>query len=209
MTKNSQRTGRLTSSEGDLNAGSFRLGEVIPECLGHGRRQKRELRALLDDCDGGSKGEYRARSPSNSERLNRALVELGLSAFKIHALIWQWRGAPAKGTLPYFTIHSLAKFCGLTRPTVRVALSELVSKGWIQRLAYNKHYKNALYRLVAIRQVQKPPGGAPVARDAQTQYDEMPARDVHGVRESRACCGTSAGGEPPRIPPEPPLNLGG
>ena len=88
--------------------------------------------------------------------MNRAQAELGLSAFKIHALLWTWRGAPARGELPFFTIHSLAKFCKMSRPTVRVGLTELSRKGWIARRKYNKHHKNALYGLVAIREVPAP-----------------------------------------------------
>lgn len=94
--------------------------------------------------------------PTNSARMNRALRELGPSAFKVHTLLWKWRGAPARGHLPFFTIHSLSKFCGLSRPTVRSVLLELVGKGWIQRLKYNKHSKNALYRLIPIRDVGLP-----------------------------------------------------
>lgn len=126
-------------------AGVTRVGDLIPEVLDSGARGSEAV----------SK-EYRVRSPTNSERLNRSLVELGLAAFKIHVLLWKWRGAPARGTLPRFTIHSLARFCGLSRPTVRVGLNELVVKGWIERLPYNKHHKNSLYRLVAIRKVPAP-----------------------------------------------------
>lgn len=92
-------------------------------------------------------------SPTRSPRMNRALKELGPAAFKIHTLLWEWRGAPARGLLPFFTIHGLSKFCNLTRPTIRVGLEELVHKGWIQRLRYNGHDKNALYRLIPIRNV--------------------------------------------------------
>lgn len=94
--------------------------------------------------------------PTRSERLNRALRELGPSAFKIHTLLWRWRGAPARGHLPFFTIHSLSKFCRLTRPTVRVGLRELIHKGWIRPQRYNVHHKNTLFRLVAIRRVPAP-----------------------------------------------------
>jgi len=135
---------------------TFRVGEVIRESLDRGKRERRSLRDLLEGDNGEVRKEYRKRSPSNSERLNRALEELGTSAFKVHALLWQWRGAPSRGSLPYFTIRSLEKFCNLTRPTVRVALKELTKKGWIVRLKYNKHHKNALYRLVPIRQVRPP-----------------------------------------------------
>lgn len=121
------------------------IGEVLSECLDSGSRGK----------DGVQKT-YRVRYPTNSERLNRALVELGLSAFKVHVLIWKWRGAPARGTLPFFTIRSLEKFCHLTRPTIRVALDELTAKGWIVRKKYNPRHKNTLYSLVAIRDIPAP-----------------------------------------------------
>ncbi len=131
-------------------------GEALVECLDRGSRHVEETGPGLEEHGEGSNGEYRVRSPTNSERLNRALVELGLSAFKVHLLIWKWRGAPARGTLPFFTIRSLEKFCHLTRPTVRVALDELTSKGWIVRKEYNVHHKNALYSLVAVRQIPRP-----------------------------------------------------
>lgn len=129
-------------SSAEREGGIQQLGELIPGVLERGKR----------------KGETDSRprrrlSPTNSERMNRALKELGPSAFKIHCLLWKWRGAPAKGLLPFFTIHSLAKFCSLTRPTVRSGLRELVSKGWIQKQKYNKRQKNALYRLNPIREI--------------------------------------------------------
>jgi len=96
---------------------------------------------------------HRRLGPTNSERLKRALKELGAAAFKIHVLLWKWRGAPAKGNLPFFTIHSLSKFCSLTRPTVRSGIRELIAKGWIQKQGYNKHVKNELYRLLPIREI--------------------------------------------------------
>jgi len=116
------------------------IGELLPGVLDSGQREKTV--------------ESRPRkklSPTNSERMNRALLELGPSAFKVHLLLWKWRGAPARGKLPFFTIHSLAKFCNLSRPTVRMSLRELHNKGWIQKLEYDKHAKNALYRLCPIR----------------------------------------------------------
>ena len=95
------------------------------------------------------------RSPTNSARLNRALVELTASEFKVHMLLWKWRGAPARGKLPFFTIKGVGRFCNLTRPTVRCAIAGLVRKGWIQRLGYNAQDKNELYRLVAIVDVPR------------------------------------------------------
>lgn len=118
------------------------VGEVIAQTLDEGKRDRE-----------GPQKEYRLRTPTNSERLNRALVELRPGAFKVHMLLWKWRGAPARGTLPFFTIRSLQNFCRLTRPTVRVAMIELTEKGWIVRKTYNKHHKNALYTLVPIRKV--------------------------------------------------------
>ncbi|MBA7645772.1 hypothetical protein ES703_53530 [subsurface metagenome] len=122
-----------------------RIGELLPGVLERGSRQKvvgGRLRVRL--------------SPTNSERMNRALAELGLAAFKIHMLLWKWRGAPSPGRLPFFTVHGLARFCSLTRPTVRSGLQELVEKGWIRKRGYDKHIKNELYGLVPIRDVKKP-----------------------------------------------------
>ena len=136
--------------------GVFSIGEVLAPGWDKGSRQGADVGPAAGDAGKSTKGEYRARMPTRSERLNRALAELGLSAFKVHALLWQWRGAPAKARLPFFTIHSLCKFCDMSRPTVRVALDELTAKGWIQRRTYNCHHKNALYSLVAIRKVPGP-----------------------------------------------------
>lgn len=121
------------------------IGDLLPGVLETGERVK--------------KVEVKPRvklTPTNSERMNRALQELGTSAFKIHTLLWKWRGAPSRGRLPFFTVHSLAKFCNLTRPTVRSGLMELVCKGWIHKLGYNVHHKNELYRLIPIRDVPDP-----------------------------------------------------
>lgn len=156
MERERQREPQGGPWEQGLGPGVTSVGEVIPEALDLGTRRKRSVEELLEDTENPQGREYRARSPTNSERMNRALAELGLAAFKIHLLLWKWRGAPAKGTLPFFTIHSLGKFCALSRPTVRGGLRELHRKGWIIRAAYNKHYKNALYRLVAIRKVPGP-----------------------------------------------------
>lgn len=136
--------------------GVFSLGEVLGPVLDKGSRQGSDVSPAAGEVDGGTKGEYRARTPTRSERLNRALAELGLSAFKVHTLLWQWRGAPARGSLPFFTIHSLSRWCKLSRPTVRGAVDELTAKGWIIRRGYNCHYKNALYSLVAIRKIPRP-----------------------------------------------------
>lgn len=118
------------------------IGKLLPGVLEAGKRQKRVPQRPR-----------RRLSPTNSERMNRALAELVPSAFKIHTLLWKWRGAPARGLLPFFTIRSLGKFCNLTRPTVRSGLKELVRLGWIQKLGYDIHAKNELYRLIPIRDV--------------------------------------------------------
>ncbi len=144
--------------------GVFSIGEVLGPGLDRGSRQGQDVDPLRLDERKGDNGEYRVRIPTRSERMNRALAELGLSAFKIHALLWQWRGAPARGLLSFFTIHSLGKFCNLSRPTVRAGLLELVEKGYISRLKYNCHHKNALYSLVAIRKVPPPDGVVPGRR---------------------------------------------
>lgn len=132
------------------------LGEAVSEVLSRGSRSRRPVRDLLDDEKKPAGREYRARSPTKSERLNRALAELRPAAFKVHLLLWEWRGAPARGLLPFFTVHSLARFCRLSRPTVRVALNELLRKGWIRPEKYNKHHKNTLFRLVPIRKIPAP-----------------------------------------------------
>lgn len=124
----------------DYNLSS--IGELLPGVLEKGERQSRV-----------NSRPRKRLSPTNSERMNRSLKELGPSAFKIHTLLWKWRGAPARGLLPFFTIRSLGKFCSLTRPTVRAGLRELVRKGWIRKQGYNKHVKNELYRLVPIRDI--------------------------------------------------------
>lgn len=147
---------RVNSSIAAANAGSRSVGETVAEYMDRGSRRTKNVRDLLEDQEQGHDWKYRVRSPTRSERLNRALKELRPSAFKLHQLIWTWRGAPARGTLPYFTIRSLEVFCALTRPTVREAFKELTTKGWIQRLPYNCHHKNTLYKLTAIRKVPPP-----------------------------------------------------
>ncbi len=148
---------RIHGEQGDSGVGGvFSLGESLKTPEGSGKRSETPFITGYEDPEGGAEKEYRVRGPTRSEIMNRALKELGKSAFKIHSLLWQWRGAPARGSLPFFTIHSLGRFCSLSRPTVRKALNELVRKGWIIRRGYNKHHKNALYALVAIRKVPRP-----------------------------------------------------
>lgn len=132
------------------------IGEAVAEYLDHGKRTRCPTRGVLDDSVPKGTISRIRRSPTNSVRLNRALTELRPAAFKILILLWKWRGAPARGTLPYFTIRSLSKFCNMSRPTVRKGLMELIRKEWIKPAPYNKHHKNALYRLVPIRQVRLP-----------------------------------------------------
>lgn len=156
MESESERERRRGPWDQDLGPGVVPLGEALSESLDRGSRSRRPVRDLLDDSEDPAGREYRARTPTNSERLNRGLAELRPGAFKVHLLLWKWRGAPARGVLPFFTIHSLAKFCRLSRPTVRLALRELLRKGWIRPEKYNKHHKNTLYRLVPIRKVPAP-----------------------------------------------------
>ncbi len=140
--------------------GVFSSGEVLRVPLDRGSRERDTRASSGEQQTEGTKGEYRLRTPTNSERLNRALIELGSAAFKIHVLLWKWRGAPARGLLPFFTFYSLSRFCSLSRPTVRKAVQELLRKGWIRPKKYNKHHKNTLYELVGIRKVPAPgPGG--------------------------------------------------
>ena len=156
MPDRTDQTRRRGPWDQGVGPGVVPVGESVREVLESGKRQRRSVGDLLDDADDVLGREYRARSPTSSERLNRALAELRPGAFKIHLLLWKWRGAPARGLLPFFTIHSLAKFCRLSRPTVRLALRELMHKGWIRPERYNKHHKNTLFRLVAIRKVPAP-----------------------------------------------------
>lgn len=156
MESEAQYFRRIQARQAERPSGTNGLGESVEDLLDRGSRQRRTVEGVPEDPGDGSTKEYRLRTPTNSERLNRALTELAPSAFKIHILIWKWRGAPARGLLPYFTIHSLSKFCMMSRPTIRMALRELTRKGWIQRLPYNKHHKNTLYRLVPIRKVPAP-----------------------------------------------------
>ncbi len=156
MEPDRDRKGREGPWDQGLGPGVVPLGEAMEEVLDLGSRSRRAVKDLLDDEEIPPGREYRARSPTNSERLNRALAELGSSAFKIHMLLWKWRGAPARGLLPFFTVHSLSRFCRLSRPTVRMGLRELIHKGWIRPERYNKHHKNTLFRLVSIRKVPAP-----------------------------------------------------
>lgn len=136
---------RVRTGGGEWGSDQKTEDEALSGCLDRGKRvESTETK------------EYRVRTPTNSERINRALVELKPAAFKVHILIWKWRGAPARGTLPFFTIRSLERFCYMTRPTIRAALRELREKGWIIQHKYNKHYKNTLYSLVGIRKVPAP-----------------------------------------------------
>ncbi len=156
MDLDGDRKGREGSWDQGVGPGVVPVGEAVQGVLDSGKRRRRSLREFMGDEEDPPGREYRARSPTNSERLNRALVELRPGAFKVHLLLWQWRGAPARGLLPFFTIHSLARFCSLSRPTVRMGLRELMHKGWIRPEGYNRHHKNTLFRLVSIRKVPAP-----------------------------------------------------
>lgn len=148
---------------GDLTADAVRqMRETGVNPFDRGDREKDQPRIPPGRAGRGKSKPRRRLSPTNSERMNRALVELSLSAFKIHTLLWKWRGAPAKGKLPFFTLKSLVRFVHLDRNTVRKGLRELVSLGWVDRLGYNPHEKNELYRLTPIVEIPKPadlPGG--------------------------------------------------
>ena len=162
MEASERRFRRMAARQAERTVETSSLGESISDLLGRGSRGRPPEIPVPGDSGHGPDRDYRLRTPTRSEGLNRSLVELSSAAFKIHLLIWEWRGAPARGLLPFFTIHSLSKFCSMSRPTVRSALKELTGKGWIVRLPYNKHHKNALYRLVPVRKVpapaEKPPG---------------------------------------------------
>ncbi|MBA7706823.1 hypothetical protein ES703_115680 [subsurface metagenome] len=146
-----------TSRLGDVFADAARqMRETGVNPLDRGAREKDQPRIPPGRAKRGKKKPRVRLSPTNSERMNRALVELSLPAFKIHTLLWKWRGAPAKGKLPFFTLKSLVRFVRLDRNTVRKGLRELVSLGWVVRLGYNPHEKNELYRLVPIADVPKP-----------------------------------------------------
>ncbi len=112
--------------------------------------------------------------PTNSERLNRALVELPPTAFKVHRLLEQWRGAPHKGNLPYFTVLSVGRLCRMDPKTVGKAIRELRLKGWIRVAKYDKHHKNTLYKLVPIRDVPLPADRRPVQRE----FEAEPVKEV-------------------------------
>ena len=133
---------RAAGRRAESKAYEEETAKSIKAYLGSGERER------------GTQETWRVRGgPTRSERMNRALKELRPAAFKVQQLLLIWRGAPAKGNLPFFTIHSLSKFCNLTRPTVRSAFTELIDKGWIKKQPYDKHHKNTLYRLVGIRRV--------------------------------------------------------
>lgn len=127
--------------------------------FGQGPRAKGQARPKHGPAKRGRPRVRKDRPATNSEQLNRALVELSPITFKIYMLLWKWRGAPAKGILPFFTIHSLGRFCRTGRHEVKRAIAELTLKGWLDPEQYDKHHKNSLYRLVPIAKVP-PPGPA-------------------------------------------------
>ncbi len=128
-----------------------------------GPRDKGEARPVPGRAKRGARKPTVRTTPTRKHRLNRALVELSSAAFKVHTLLWEWRGSAAKGNLPFFTFKSLARFCGTDRNVIRHAIAELTSKGWIEPGQYDCHKKNSLFRLVPIEEIRVPGGG--VAED--------------------------------------------
>ncbi len=98
--------------------------------------------------------------PTHRERRNRALKELSGNAYKVHDLLWTWRGAEARGFTPFETDISLAYFLGTDVKVIKRAKEELTVKGWVEFGQYDKHGKNRKAYLVPIRKVPKP-GGKP------------------------------------------------
>ena len=132
--------------------------------LDTGARDKGEPRPKHGPAKRGRPRVREERAATNIERMNRALLELSPMAYKVHSLFWRWRGAPAKGLLPFFTVKSLAKFCGTHRPEIRRAIAEMVSKGWVEPAPYDKHKKNSLFKLVPIEKIRVPAGGVAADR---------------------------------------------
>lgn len=121
-----------------------------------GVRDKGEPRPRHGPLKRGARKPTVRTTPTRKHRLNRALVELSHPAFKVHTLLWEWRGSAAKGNLPFFTLKSLGRFCGADRNVIRRAIAELSSKGWIAPGQYDCHKKNSLYRLVPIEEIRVP-----------------------------------------------------
>lgn len=128
--------------------------------FGKGPRAKRKKPRKPGPAKAGEVKGRNNKPPTNSERMNRGLVELSPMAYKVMTLYWKWSGAPAKGGWLFRTIKSVARFCGTTRPGVRRAEVELLRLGWIELKPYDKHWKNSLVRLIPIRKVP-PPGDPP------------------------------------------------
>lgn len=159
------------------------MAREVPEDVGRGVDHGRRGEDHPPGKPGRKKGPAAAPRirlyPTNSARLNRALVELSLPAFKVHQLLWQWRGAPARGNLPTFTLKGLVKFCRLAPNTIKSAMKELSRKRWIERAKPSPHHKNTLYKLVSIKDVPLPADLRPVRRsfDAESAQgaEEVPA----------------------------------
>jgi len=149
------------------------MAREVPEDVGRGVDQGRRGQGYPRGRSGKRKGVAAAPRirlyPTNSARLNRALVELSPMTFKVHQLLWQWRGAPARGNLPFFTVTGLAKLCATDRNAVKRALEELSRKHWIERAKYDQHHKNALYKLVPIKDVPLPFERRPIVRDFEAE----------------------------------------
>lgn len=124
--------------------------------FGKGRRAKDQPWPTHGPAKGGKKRRKKKEEATCFERWNRSKRELSWPAIAIHTQLWIWDGAPSKGDLPFFTIDSLAEFFQCDRKVVIRAIKELLQVGYIESLGYDKHHKNALYRLVPIRKVPEP-----------------------------------------------------
>ncbi len=144
----------------DLAEGMIGSADPLPVEAGPmfdtGDRDKGEPRPKPGPAARGERKPTVRTTPTRKHRLNRALVELSFPAFKIHTLLWEWRGAAAKGNLPFFTFKSLARFCGTDAKVVKRGMRELTSKGWIEPGQYDCHRKNSLFRLVPIEEIRIP-----------------------------------------------------
>ncbi len=139
-----------------------------------GPRDKGEPRPKPGPAARGKRKPTVRTTPTRKHRLNRALVELESAAFKVHTLLWEWRGAAARGNLPFFTLKSLARFCGTDRNVIRRAIAELISKGWIEPAPYDCHKKNSLYQLVPIEDIRIP--------GVEVETERIKAPEASGIR---------------------------
>ncbi len=121
-----------------------------------GPRAKGQARIPPGPAKRGQKKLREERGSTYSARWNRGQDELSIWAFGIMVQLWIWRGAAAKGDLPYFTDKSLAKFFHTDVKVVKRAKRELISLGWVKCKPYDCHHKNTLYELIALRKVPVP-----------------------------------------------------